>query len=235
MQLLVEAIDQDRHAVEAQALALVVEVKVRVVKMRIPQSIEATLVGLLDRLLVARLVDKVDEVLGAVLRYLLVKVKRKRLALTKRRELSATDKPPSVRKAHRRRDVHDLKIRLVAEVVDLGPVNRNTSSSLDVGEANVATEGTTSRFDALGIEEEELLRLVEVGDMAFAVDSAGEVPSAGAEAVATGDESKENLATVDRSRLNVQDCREVNARPDDVRGRSGDAQPNMTGRINLLH
>ena len=82
MQLLVERIDQNGNSVESQAFAFVVEVEVGVVDSGVPHRIESLLVRLLDRFLVTRFVDQIDEVLISVERDLLAEVTRQRLGLS---------------------------------------------------------------------------------------------------------------------------------------------------------
>lgn len=57
VQLLVEAVDQHRDTIKAQALALVMKIKVGVVDAGVAHNLESPLIGLFDRLFVARLVD----------------------------------------------------------------------------------------------------------------------------------------------------------------------------------
>jgi hypothetical protein len=123
VQLLVQTVNQDRDPIESESLALVVEVKVRVVYPGVGHGVQRALVRLLDRLLVARLVDEVDEVLVSVEGDLLVEVTGEGLG--------------------GRGEVHDLEVGLVAEVVDFGPVDGDTSSRLDVGELNIACDRST--------------------------------------------------------------------------------------------
>ena len=80
-ELVVQAIDEDADAVEPKALALLVEVEVRVAHVRVGHGVERALVRLLDRLLVPVRVDEVDEVLRAIERDLLREVARERLGL----------------------------------------------------------------------------------------------------------------------------------------------------------
>lgn len=204
VQLLVQTIDEDRDPIESKSLAFVVKVKVRVVYPGVGHRVQRALVRLLDRLLVARLVDEVDEVLVSVQGHLLIKVTGKRLG--------------------GRGEVHDLQVGLVAEVVHFGPVDRDTSSRLDVGELDVALDGSTSysirqlQRGSLGrglqltlssspdtIQETDLFSLVKVGHVALLVNSSRKVTRSSAESTPAGDETEEDVSTVDRGRLDIED------------------------------
>lgn len=79
-----QAVNQDADAVKAHTLALAVEVKVLVMSLVGAEALHCVLKGLLDRLLVALLVDEVDKVELAVELKLVVDVRLDGLGLRRR-------------------------------------------------------------------------------------------------------------------------------------------------------
>lgn len=215
-----QPINEDPDAVKPQSAALLVEVKVRVPHVRVPERVEGALVRLLDGALVPTAVDQVDEVLRAVERDLLREVAREGLCLRggagvcggSQSGECACEKRRRERVAHRRREVEDLEVGLVPQVVDLGPVNRDAPPRLHKREPHLAPDASPSslppprsRSHRGVVQEDELLGLVEVGHVAVLVDAAGEVARPGAEAVAARDEAKGERAAVERRGLEFED------------------------------
>ncbi|KAI3479479.1 hypothetical protein L1887_58497 [Cichorium endivia] len=146
-----QPLDEVHDALKLHALALVVEVVVGVVHVRVGELLDGTLVRLLDRLLVALLVDEVDEVVVAVALDLVVKV--------------------AARSFRRLGLLHDLQIGLVAQIVHLGPEDGHGAARLHVALADRAV-GLDHGRAALGVGDDKLLGLVEVGHVAVQVDAA---------------------------------------------------------------
>lgn len=69
--------------------------------------------------------------------------------------------------------VHNLQIRYVPQIINLGPVDRDTSASLHKAELYI-----TSLLTILSVEQDDLLSFVEIGDVALRVNAAREVPCA---------------------------------------------------------
>ena len=124
------------------------------------------------------------------------------------------------RGTHRRRQVEDLEVGLVPQVVDLGPVHGHAAPRLDEREPDVAPHALAAsarrrrraRARARRVEQDELLGLVKVADVALLVDAAREVARPGAVPVAARHEAEQERAAVDRRRLELEDCERVRAR-----------------------
>lgn len=69
---------------------------------------------------------------------------------------------------YRIRQLHHLQVRNVAQSIDLSPVHRHTSSSLNITESR-------SSSGLWVFNEDHLLRFVEVGHMALLVDTTAEI------------------------------------------------------------
>jgi len=65
----------------------------------------------------------------------------------------------------------ETKLRKILEIIDLSPENGNTPPCL-----NLTANSDLSVF----VEYEDLLRLIEIRDIAILINASGEVPSAGA-------------------------------------------------------
>lgn len=88
-----------------------------------------------------------------------------------------------------------MHIRLVAQGVDLGPEYRYTTADLNKAELNTVVIGT---------DEQDLLGLVEVGDVSVFVDPAPEVARSRPVTRPPTDEAKAYMVAVDTFRSNVE-------------------------------
>ena len=120
MQFLVQVVNQNANSVKAQSFAFVMEIEVGVVYTRIGHSVQCAFISLFDRFLVTFLVDEVDEILIAIMFKLIVKMSPQRFRCG--------------------RQILDLEIRFVTQIIDLGPVHGHTAACLDIAETNVTLE-----------------------------------------------------------------------------------------------
>lgn len=93
-------------------------------------------------------------------------------------------------------EVEDLEVGFVPQVVNLGPVHRDRSPRLHEREPRLAGAGAGAVGARLGREEDNLFRLVKVGDVAVLVDAAREVPRPGAVPVPARNEAELEVAAV---------------------------------------
>lgn len=130
VQLFLQRIDEQLNTIETEAFALMVEVKVGVVYAWVGSSNDRGLEGLFNSFLVAFLVDEIDGVDVAVLFDLSFEV-----------AFAGFD---GVGK------IHNLQVRLVAQIVDLGPVDGNRASDLDIAVADVTLSWAASGWRIVG-------------------------------------------------------------------------------------
>jgi hypothetical protein len=100
-----------------------------------------------------------------------------------------------------------LEIRLVSQIVDLRPEDRNTSSGLDITEFLLSIDSSSTRSDlTIGgkrIEEDNLLSLVVVGSVAVDVDTSGKVSGTGSISRPTRNEEEQEFPVIDGCRFEV--------------------------------
>ena len=100
-------------------------------------------------------------------------------------------------------NIHNLQIRLVAQIVDFRPEDRHTATNLDKTETLETVDAPRPYRLAIlrqRVEHDHLLCLVEIGDVSLRVDTAGEVTRSDAISRPPGDEEEEQVAIVHDSR-----------------------------------
>ncbi len=157
----------------------------------------------------------------------------------KRDELAVSEGGPRVRTTYRLRDIHDLKVRLVPKVIDLGPEQGHTPSDLNIAEPFSPFNPSSSHTRSIGwIDKQDLLSLVEVGHMASRIDSSRKVASACSITRSAGDETKQEVAMIDGcgSELDSYDVRLNLVNEGLIHIRGGlDSQPKSTGKMKRLN
>lgn len=86
--------------------------------------------------------------------------------------------------------IKDLKLRCILDVVDLGPVNRDRSTGLDMRENDLGARKSRGNTIDISVSNHDLLSFVKVGDISVNVNTAGEVAGTGTMARAAREQSK---------------------------------------------
>lgn len=105
---------------------------------------------------------------------------------------------------HRLGNIHDLEVGLVPQIVDLCPEEGHTSSNLDETESLSSVHSASShRFSLFWqwIQQDDLLRLVEIRHVALGIDPSGKVSSSVPVSRSSGHEEEQQVTVVDRGRL----------------------------------
>lgn len=101
------------------------------------------------------------------------------------------------------RQIHDLHIRLVPEVVDFGPEQGDTPSNLNETVPLLpfyspvpSHSEPSSGIDVDGVGQDHLFGLVVIGYMSGRIDTSSEVSSSRAVSRSSGDEREEDVVVI---------------------------------------
>jgi hypothetical protein len=108
-------------------------------------------------------------------------------------------------RSHRILQIHNLQIRFVPQCANLSPKQWHAPSNLYKAKLGcVLIKRPLGDRIGFPLDKNKLLRLIEIGDVPFVVDSASEVARASAEARAAADEAEMHMATVDEGWADVE-------------------------------
>lgn len=107
---------------------------------------------------------------------------------------------------------HDEEVRLVLEIVDFRPIDRNTASELGVTRfdlpLNLTALPTSSGTSIRPTQQDKLFSLVEIGDVAIFVDTSREVSGSCTKARTMRNDTQDKVAVLDRSGLDGAETEE---------------------------
>lgn len=99
--------------------------------------------------------------------------------------------------------VKDLELGGILDVIDLGPVDGDRATGLDMGQEDLAARKSRSSTIEASIGNKDLLGLVEVGNVAISIDTAGEVTGTGTMTRSARDDGKGEGFLVDLCSLDL--------------------------------